>query len=350
LRIRLIAATLLLTGCAARQPITANWRLTNQGTGDLLIPPGVRPDLGKRTLAVGHSAIRSCPARITITRDMFLNQPQGWLTAWMSNLEAQGCILRGEASVLAARIDESLPLDPATAYQSLYPKDLIPPVRFEVVSPILRDDNAPDDPIEVSGQGTVLNVTVKSSDNLVGYEKALYAVEHRSTGPGFDIVPLRAERHIDQRVEQTAQPATNYFHFPPEAAFYRLIVKSGATGYTALVVAAPTRGELEQRAALFDSGSGSCTTLNSRFCVAIPRRVAINAVVPITVNGAEVMVLWGANLGAVVRSAGRPEQILPNLTVSRLYNGRPTPLDFDRSNSSILRLPLMGGEVISWSR
>src|SRR5580698_3578007 len=46
LRIRLIVAILFSTGCAVRQPVTTNWRLTSQGTGDLLIPPGVsKPDL-----------------------------------------------------------------------------------------------------------------------------------------------------------------------------------------------------------------------------------------------------------------------------------------------------------------
>lgn len=350
MRICLIAAILLLTGCAARQPIAANWRLTNQGTTDLLVPPGARPDVAKRTLAVGHPATRSCPARITVTRDMFLNQPQGWLTAWMSNLEAQGCIPRGKGPVLAARIDESLPLDPATAYQSLYPKDLIPPVRFEVTSPVVRDANDTRDLVEVVG-GTGLNLVVKASDNLIGYERALYAVQRKAAGPGFEIVPLRAERHIDRQIEQRTQPETNYLHFPPEAAFYRVVIKSDQTDFTALVVAAPTRAELDRRAALLESGSASCATLNNELCVAIPRRVAINAVVPVTVNGAEVMALWGANLAAVIRGAGvrQPEEVLPKLAVSRLYDGRPTALDFDRSNSSVLRLPLMGGEVISWT-
>ena len=351
LRISSIAVLLVLTGCTARQPITANWRLTNRGTTDLLIPPGTRPDIARRTLAIGHPASRSCPARITVTLDMFLNKAEGWLTAWMSNLEAKGCLPGGEGAVLATRIDESLPIDPDAAYKSIYPKDIIPPVHFEVTSPIVRDPNDTRDLVEVVG-GTGLNLVVKASDNLVGFEKAWYVLQRKRAGPGFEIVPLRAERHIDRVIEQRTRPEIDYLHFPPEAAFYRVVIKSDQTDFTALVVAAPTRAELDSRAALLESGSATCATLNNELCVAIPRRVAINAVVPVTVNGDEVMMLWGANLSAAIRNAGvrRPEDILPTLAVSRLYNGRPKPLEFDRANSSILRVPLMGGEVISWTK
>lgn len=351
MRITVITALLLLNACAARQPISANWRLTSQGTTDLLIPPGTRPEIAKRTLALGHPGSRSCPARITVTRDMFINQPEGWLTAWIANLDAQGCFLRGEGTVLARRINESLPLDPAAAYKSLYPKDVIPPVHFEVTSPIVRDLNDTRDLVNVVG-GTGLNLVLKASDNLIGFERALYVVQRKPSGPGFDIVPLRAERHIEGQIELRTQPEINYLRFPPEAAFYRVIVKSDQTDFTALVVAAPTRTELDRRAALLESGSSTCATLKDELCVAVPLRVAINAVLPVTVNGAEVMMLWGSNLGAAISNAGvrRPEDILPTLMVFRLHKGRSTPLEFDRSNSSILRVPLMGGEVISWAR
>jgi hypothetical protein len=117
-------------------------------------------------------------------------------------------------------------------------------------------------------------------------------------------------------------------------------------------VAAPTRAELDRRAALLDTAAASCSTLNGESCIAIPRRVAINAVVPVTVNGTEVMALWGADLASVIRAAGvrQPEEVLGKLAISRPHGGHSTPIDFDRTSNSILRLPLAGGEVISWSR
>ena len=371
MRIVLIFVILLCGACAVHQPVTANWRLIRQGTGDVLIPPGIaKPDLAKRTFAVDLAAGHGpCPPSIrvkgkrvfvTVTRDMLLGQPQGWLTTWAAGIESQGCIAPGEGSILAAHIAESLPLDPALAFHLLYPNDrqsgqvdIVPPVRLQVVSPILREGAAPDAPIlETSGNGNSLTVTLKSSDNLIGYETAWYAAQSRTGGAGYTIAPLYAERHLKDTTERRAQPGTNYLQFPTDAAFYRLFYKSGQTDFTALVVAAPTRAELDRRIGILDAGAASCDKLNGALCVAIPRRVAINPMVPVTVNGAEVMVAWGANVAEAIRNSGerQPESVISNLTISRLYNGHLTPVDFDHSSPSILHLNLTGGEAISWKQ
>jgi hypothetical protein len=371
LRIYFIFAVLFCAGCAIRQPVSTNWRLTKQGTGDVLIPPGVSsPDLATRTFAVdrapGHGA---CPPAIrvkgkrvlvTVTRDMLLAKPKGWLTSWTAGIESQGCIAPGEGSALAVRIAEAFPLDPALAFRLLHANDresgqvdIAPPVRLQVVSPIFRDGVESDAPIfDTSGDGATLNVTLKSSDNLIGYETAWYAAQPGTDGTGFIIAPLSAERHLKDATEHSAQPATNYLQFPPDAAFYRLFYKSGQTDFTALVVAAPTRAELDRRIGILSGSGASCGQLQGEMCVAIPRRVAINPMIPVTVNGAELMVAWGASLAEAIRNAGerQPEAVLPKLAISRLYNGRPAPVDFDRSSPSVLRLILTGGEVISWGR
>jgi hypothetical protein len=226
-------------------------------------------------------------------------------------------------------------------------------VQLQVVSPILRDGATPDAPIiDTSGDGNTLNLTIKTTDNLIGYESALYAVQPKGSGIGFVIVPLYAERHTQQETERRSQPAANYFQFPSDAAFYRLFVKSGQTDFTALVIAASTRAELDRRTGILDSGTASCARLDGELCVAIPRRVAINPVIPVTVNGETLMVRWGANVAEAIRNSGelKPESVLPKLAISRLYNGHPTPLDFDHSSPAVLRLILTGGEVIAWNR
>jgi hypothetical protein len=368
----LLCAGLICIGCAAHRPVTANWRLIKQESNDVLIPPGVaKPDLARRTFAVDLAAGRGvCPPSIrvkgkrvfvTVIRDMLLQQPAGWLTAWAAGIESQGCIAPGEGSILALRVAESLPLDPALIFHLLYPNnlqsgqvDIAPPVRLQVVSPILRDGAAPDAPIlETTGIGNSLTITVKSTDSLIGYETAWYGVRRRASGTGFDIVPLYAERHMNAATatERREQPATNYLQFNSEAAFYRLFYKSGQTDFTALVVAAPTRAELDRRVAVLETRAASCAQLNNRLCIAIPRRVAINPMVPVTVNSVEIMVAWGANVGGAIRAAGRePEAVLPSLSVSRPFNGRLTPVAFDHSNRSILRLNVTGGEIISWKQ
>jgi hypothetical protein len=355
---------IVLAACATRKPVSANWRLVNQDAAVTLIPPGADPNLTQREIAVKLTAADgACPATVrkrkhrlsvNIDRDSFANRPQGWLTTWTASLESDGCLAPGQAPLVATRIAESIPLDPEIVRRVLYPNDLVPPVRLEVVSPILRDPAASGTATLIAPAaetGTGLSLTLRSSDNLVGYETALYAVQPKAGG-GHTIAPLYADRHIRQQTEHRAQPATNYFSFAPDAAFYRLFVKSGQTDFTALVIAAPTRVELDRDSALLDSGRASCEKLPPDHCVAIPRRVAINAVTAITVNGAETFARWGATVAEAIRAAGipQPETLLPRLAVSRLYDGRSTPIDFDRTSPAVLRLPLMGGEVIAWSQ
>jgi len=368
LRIRfIIAAILLCAGCAVRQPAAENWRLQ----ANLLIPPGVsNPGLPKRTLMMnlspGHGV---CPPEIrvkanrvfvTVTRDMLDHQPAGWLTNWAAGVEAQGCIAPGEGGRLAAQIVESLPVDPAVAFHLLYPNnrqtgeiDLTPPVRLQIVSPILKDKAAPilEEAPETSGNANGLTLAVKASDNLIGYETAWYSIQPKIAGPGYSITPLYAERHVTVgqskgETERRAQPDINDLTFPPRAGFYRLVYKSDQTSFTALVIAAPTREELDRRAHLIDTGAAPC----SQLCVAIPRREAINAMLPVNVNGQEVMVNWGANVAEAIRSAGvrEPESVLPHLAVDKLHNGRLAEVEFDRASPAILNLILIGGETISW--
>jgi hypothetical protein len=353
-----------LSGCAARRPASANWRYIDKDSAVTLVPPGTEQALTQRKLKVDvATASGACPApihkqkhrlRVAVDRDTLSSRPQGWITTWTSSLESNGCLAPGQAPLLAKNIAESLPLDPETTRRILYPNDLVPPARLEVVSPILRD---PADKADLftaveppAGTDAVLNLTLKSSDNLIGYETAVYTV--RPSSSGYSIAPLYADRHIAQETQRISQPATNYFSFAPDAAFYRLFMKSGQTDFTALVLAASSRTELDRETALLDAGPASCDRLPAAHCVVIPRRVAINAVTPVIVNGAETLIRWGATLGEAIRAAGvrEPPSTTPTLTVFRLYNGRPTPIDFDRTSPAILRLPLMGGEIISWSK
>lgn len=354
-----IPICLLCAGCAARKPVSINWRFVTQDTKSTLIPPGVSG--AERDVKTGVAAgAGPCPSQIRIRRRQIVatvspatldGKPDGWLTTWAADAEAQGCIPSGEAPKLATRVAEALPLDPQQAFHVLYPDDLVPPVRLQVVSPILKDDSKPvltDE--QTTGNGTQLTLTFRA-DNLIGYETALYEVRPKAAGAGYLIVPLYADRTIDRATERRAQPATNYFQFGSDAAYFRLFVKSGQTDYTALAIAAPTRAELARMAAALEAGTASCETLRPS-CIGIPRRVALNAVVPVTVNGNEAFVRWGADVAEAMRNTGerQPNEALGSLTISRLYAGRPTSVEFDKSNPAILRLPLTGGEIISWKQ
>jgi len=368
---RVLAAALLLliitTGCAFRQ----RYRLVKQNAGSVLIPPGVsKPDVAQRTFTVNIGAGRgSCaPAegavaiharhgrvRVTVTRDPLLKQPAGWLNAWTAQAESQGCIAAGEGLKLAARIVESLPLDPRAAWRLLHADDrqtgyvdLGPETRLQVVSPILREGATPDAPIldasNLTGERNRLTLTSKSTSNLVGYETAWYAIQPKAGQIGFTITPLSAEKHIQGKVEPAAAPATNYLKFEPQAAYYRLFYKADQGEVVEVVLAAPTCAELDRQTQAFNSGPALCAQVPSQMCVVIPKRVALNPFLAITVNGSETTV----PVGSTVRAAIHLERLPPDLRVYKLYAGKPIPVEFDRARSEILGLVLNGGEKISW--
>jgi hypothetical protein len=364
-------ALLAWTGCAVHKPAFQTYRLVNRGGGQIMIPPGmVTPDVAQRKFKADvATAGQPCPATeaiviqprkqravVTVRRDTLVKQPAGWLSAWTAEIEAQRCLAPGAGLKLADRIAESLPLEPNAAFRLLHSSvvDIDPKARIQVVSPILREGAAPDAPltetVATSGNGNGLTVVVKSTANLIGFETAWYEAQPKANRIGFTIAPLFAERHIGSDVERRPQPATNYFQFPPEAAFYRLLFKAEQTDFTALVVAARTRAELDQRIKTLEEGTASCAKVNGELCVTIPKLVAVNQFLLVSVNGREVPVRWGGTVGEAIREGGerRPDAVLPKLTIHKLYNGQPAPVEFDRASPAILSLILTGGEIVSW--
>ena len=375
-------AFLACWGCAVRQP--ASWRLVKQNTGQVLIPPGVKAkDLTRRTLTADVAGGGPCPAatgvidivaikgrrgkavRVTVTAGKLNEQPPGWLASWGSQLEEQHCLAAGEGLKLAERIAESVPLDPAGAFHLLYRDDhktgevdIDLQIRLQVVSPLWREAGVGmiDGPIQsVTGNDSQLTVTAKASDNLLGYERTLYSVQPKAAKAGYTIQPLYADRTIQLSTggatERRPEPAINYFKFPADAAFYRLFYESTQTDFAALVVAAGTMAELDQRTRKLEASgaSASCKILNDDMCAAIPKDVAVNPVIAVTVNGAELLVPRGVTVGNLIRLPREQQaSVLGRLTVSRPWNGRLVPVAFDRTDGGILSVILKGGEVISW--
>ena len=353
MRIAIIAATLFMSGCAVHQPVSQNWRLYNRENARVLIPPGV--EQGKKgfvlDIAAGHGR---CPPGIrakgkhtvvAVDRDSITKHPNGWLPSWADELESRGCIAQGEAPQFA----DSLPLDPDAGFHLRYGDDIETPVRLQVVSPMLRGDDQRELPLEIVAESAETHtIAVKLPANQLGYETALYEVQPKSSGAGFSISPVYAERHIENQVERAPKPLKDLLCFPPEAAYYRLFIKSGQTDFTALVIASPDRAGLQRDVT-------SCEP-NDRMCVTIPHRVAINEMIPVTVNGKDVMLLWGAHLIDAIREGNSarvaaqtwPGTAFRNLSVSRPYRGRLAPVEFDRNSPDILSLVLLGGEVITW--
>lgn len=331
-----------------------------------MVPPGVaKPEISQRTfdahVVAGGGACPSSPgsiaiqahkerARVTVTREMLRDRPAGWLSEWAADLESQGCIAPGAGPKLAEQIADVLPLDPSQNIHLLYSNqlDILPQMRIQVVSPILRDSKGPIlDAVQTSGNGRSITASIRSSGNLLGYETALYDVQAKEDGTGVSIVPLYADRHVGDAVERRTEPAVSYFRFPPGAVFYRVFYEAQQTEYTAFVIAAGTRAELEQRTQALETGAASCEKLE--MCVAVPKQVAINGLVRVTVNASKTWVNWGTMVGGVVRaSPERDAAILPKLKVQKLCGDKLAAVEFDHASPAILSLVLTGGESISW--
>jgi len=366
-----------LSGCAVRARIQP-WRLVNKETGQVLIPPDVTAlDLTERTfrtnIVAGYGSCASTDgvitlkihgkhAYLTVARDRLAAQASGWLEAWATQLEEQHCLAAGEGMRLAVRVVESVPLDLNTAFDLLYSnelqsseRDLGTYSRLRVVSPLWRKPGVglmAEGPYTISGEDYTLTVTGKSTDNLTGYETTTYAVQPKTMQAGYTITPIYTDRHIEGKTERRPQPAVNYLRLPASAGFYRLFYKSWKNDFTAILVGARTPAELDERIKILQAtgASASCETLHNDMCVVIPKDVGVVSLVSVTVNGTDMSVRRGTTVFDAINEGGEPvpSSVLPTLAVYKPWNGLSMPVAFDHAGDGILRLPLEGGEAISW--
>ena len=361
----------LTPACAIRNRRIDTYRLVSGTTGPVLIPPGVRlASISRRTVLTDVPAgngtctqsatgikvrQRDKRIRLTVEREALTNRPAGWLNRRAAELEAERCIAQGTAWRLAEDIANAVALGPNVPFHLLHSDqlDVTPQMRIQVVSPILREPGPPNamppDPGEPQARDGI-TLTMRAPPNLAGYEVGWYLAQQRPDG-GLRVVPLSAERHIfDGATEKGQEPSFNWFNLSPQAEFYRVFYKAHLTDYTELIIAASTSAELERESEAITAGAGSCETLDRGRCVAIPKDVAINGFLPVTINRAVIMVPWRATVGQALRQAGErnPSAILPKMRIYRINEGKPVALTFGHSHSAVLGLTITGGEIISW--
>ena len=357
------AAALFLAGCAVRTTVPVTWRLTSLR----LIPPYVAADApanqtfvadvgaGERpcTADLAPIALRKQKQRLrgAVQGDELAREPSGWLSRWAFALEAEKCVTPGGAASLARQVSETVALEPNGAFRLLNPVDpagdwieLPPGTRLQLTAPILRDASAP-----ALGDAAIsgLAVTVRASDNLIGFETITYDVRARTGGPGAELVLRAVRKTIDGVEKTTARSSANYISLAPDATLFRLVFKTGQTAYTAMLIGARTPAEMDTLTA----NSNSCSQLPPDRCVAIPRSVGVSPVVPVLVNGAEVALRFGASLGEAMRGAGwRSAETPPGLSVLRLHRGRLVRVEFDPGDRTIMSLVALAGDTIAWDQ
>jgi len=203
------------SACAVRQPGFQTYRLVARNSGAVLVPPGIAgTDVVKRTfMADVKPGPRRCKAedsealglqvigkrvRITVRPEMLNKQFPGWLSQWAAQMEARECIAAGAWWNLANQVAESVPLNELTAFRLRYEANryVAPQVRIQVDSPILKNGTRSEDfkydPTKLTETATGLHIDVKSSDNLLGWERAWYCLQQKQSGNGFRINPISA--------------------------------------------------------------------------------------------------------------------------------------------------------------
>jgi len=356
-------ALILITGCSGPRA----YRYADR----VLIPPGVRKaEISERS--VTFSLTVKCHAesdavllrpvgrhvRVTVKPVMLRVEPAGWLENWALALEKRGCIPVGDSAVLAAQVAEIVPLEPRAALTLLHlPErdyvDLNAGSRLKAIGPLFREGAKRDTRTIESALLADGTLTVNGSPDLVGVETAWYSIEAYKNRPGAQILFLSAEDRVGDAVTHPDRPSPNYFHFAPDAAYYRLftITRLSQSDHDMLVLAASTRQQLERQTEILEADPSQCSVLAaSGDCIEVPHDVGLADVPVVKVNGVAMAVEGRGTMRDVLGLAGvtQPGSILASLHVERLYLGRLTPVEFNRADASILDLPLLGGEVLHW--
>jgi len=262
-----------------------------------------------------------------------------------------------------ASIAESLPIDPAAANGLLHPDvlrggyvDLGPHNRLKVVSPILREGapkgaSALETKTTPAGENKI-NVEVKTSADFLGYEMAWWNLEARPGG-GVHFAPGPAEAQIQGKSTQEARSRFDYFHFAPEAAYFRLffLTRISTADHDIAILSARNATRLDEETKALNQNPSDCGKPAMPMCILVPQEVAVVPHIVMTVNGKETPVLAGSRLRDAILAGGEknPARVLATLSVERFYAGVLTRVDFDRSSPAILDLPLSGGERIAWT-
>ena len=159
-------------------------------------------------------------------------------------------------------------------------------------------------------------------------------------GPGIAAVEREWYAVTEDGIEPVGKPRTDLFA-GLRAAFWRQVYKADQTS---IVAGADTLAELDSVTTRVLSGSEPCAR-----CVAIPRFVGINAFRAVMVNGREVRVSLGSNLGSVIRAAGvTPEQVMPPLAIEKRYAGKMIQVVFEGTRPDVMDLVMEGNETVRW--
>lgn len=258
-------------------------------------------------------------------------------------LQSKGCLSSAEAGRIRQVVSEKFPLPPSIAYRYRFGSydttgffELTPDFRLEVVSPIYDGD-------------------IQSLEHQTGYETAYYGF----TSPAGDnrlIVSLTsvAEFHNSPTAIPKSAPASR-LNFPASPSFFHLLFKTDKTSARhitrAFLLSSADESTLYTGTKQLQAASvDTCDALSTSgvSCIGFPQTVGVSPELRVRANGKELFVQLDGIVAVALGIDNSSPDVLKNLHVTRLFQGKRIPIAFDPADNDILGLTLMPGDELTW--
>jgi hypothetical protein len=366
-----VLIALALAACGARRGPTFgdSFRLTRvEGQPMLLAPsvPAARPHAEPVQLAVGNpkgeragcaeagplfrfaaarnggwTATTPGPASKAAPED--IQRGLNEMLSRIDQLEARGCLPRGQGAVAGSVIEDTLAVKPNQAlfYRMHYrPEglmDLLPGVSIKVERAWFR-----------AGEDGKI---VKDVQHYIGVSTHHYEIERDPRGRLA--MRLTASEKSTALPRDTRLPDARLATVVRPMPFARLFLLGEAVARridrVAMIVAAPTREALAAATEAIrrqpDVGCAPEALGRGLSCVTFEGSVVISPEVRVFRQGAPVLVAAGAELRNL---PGLPSTAPAGLRVERLFHGAYYPVQFAPGDAAILTLSLASGDRIDW--
>lgn len=258
-------------------------------------------------------------------------------------LEAKGCLSSTEATRLRRTVSEKFPLPPLIAYRYQLGSydttgffELTPDFRLEIVSPIYDS-------------------TAQTVEHQAGYETAYYGFRSVSTD---NRLAASITSVAEFRPGQPSVPKTsprNRVDFPKSPSFFHLLFKTDKTSARhitrAFLLSSANASSLDRGTKQLQTASvDTCEAVSTSGvgCIGFPPNFGVSPELRVRVNGNEVFVRLDGTVLDALGLPNLPDVAPKNLGVTRLFQGKRLPIQFDGGNNDILRLTLMPGDEITW--
>jgi hypothetical protein len=177
-------------------------------------------------------------------------------------------------------------------------------------------------------------------NGFLGTEVARYKVRSRGGLQLLSTQSMKDRPSGDLPVQQLIRPSET--HDASYRFYYEILFRSGDTRGSVLL-SANTNSEMNRIADELRRDPDSVCGERSRKCTVFPEACSVSIEMEIVVNGTPQNELWGRLLSDIVDQSS-------DVDLSRIYNGRLVPVKFDAHDPDALRLPLLPGDHVKWSK